>query len=259
MRFPLLLATAALLLSACGEETGDDPDVESGPDLDGRTFIATAITDAGRTRHLAAGTELRLTFKDGELGINAGCNHMSGAYELDGDQLSVGMMSMTEMGCPPKLMAQDTWVAGLFEEPVTLELDEDVLRLSAAEVDLVLTDRVVASPDAELEGTTWQLDALIEGDAVSSIPGDVVATLIIVGGEARIDDGCNAIGADVAVSGPMLTFTDIEATTIDCKGAAAEVAQQVRDVLFEGSPTWTITEQSLSILSDELGLGFRVA
>lgn len=259
MRFPLLLAATALLLSACGDETGDDPDVTSGPDLDGRTFIATAITDAGRTRHLAAGTELRLTFKAGELGIDAGCNHMSGTYDLDGDQLSVGMMSMTEMGCPPKLMAQDTWVAGLFEEPVTFDLDKDILRLGAADVDLVLTDRVVASPDAELEGTTWQLDALIEGDAVSSIPGDVVATLIIVGGEARIDDGCNAITADVAVSGPMLTFTDVAGTDIACQGAAAKVAQRVSDVLFEGPSTWTITEQSLSVLSDDLGLGFRVA
>lgn len=256
---PLLLATAALLLSACGEETGDGGDTRGGPDLDDRTFIATRITDAGRDRHLVAGSELRLTFRDGDLGINASCNHMSGAYELEGDQLSVGMMSTTEMGCPGKLMAQDLWVAGLFEEPVGYELADDILRLHAGDVELVLTDRVVASPDAELERTTWQLDALIEGDSVSSIPGDVVATLIIDGDRASIDDGCNAITADVTVTGPTLAFSNVASTRIACKGPAAKVARHLADVLFEGQPTWTITEKSLTVMGPELGLGFRVA
>jgi heat shock protein HslJ len=41
-----------------------------------------------------------LTFRDnGELGAQAGCNHMGGAGRIDGDVLMVEMQFMTELAC----------------------------------------------------------------------------------------------------------------------------------------------------------------
>ena len=46
--------------------------------LDGRTFLSTGVQ--GQT--LVPGSTIRLSFKDGQLGISAGCNRMGGAYSI---------------------------------------------------------------------------------------------------------------------------------------------------------------------------------
>ncbi len=259
MRIAALLAVCALLVAGCGDET-DDPDEgsQAGPDLDGRTFIATSITDDGADRLLVGGTELRISFDDGQLGISAGCNQMGGDYDLDGGQLTVGGLSMTAMGCDPQRMAQDTWVSGLFEAPVGVSLTGDQLQLTSGKVVLQLTDREVASPDAALEGTTWVLDGLISGEAVSSVPGGVTASLVITNGRASIDSGCNAMMGDVAVDGPTMTFGPLASTKMKCSGARAEVEEAVAKVL-NGSVVWVINEHSMTVMNGDNGLAFRVA
>lgn len=256
MRIPPLVATV-LLLTGCGEET-NDAGSQSGPDLDGRTFIATSIEDRGATRLLVGGTELRLSFENGGLGINAGCNHMHGDYQLAGTELTVHGVSTTDMGCEPNLMAQDAWVSALFTEPLTVDLAGDDLRLTSEGVEVLLTDRKVASPDVSLEGTTWVLDALISDDAVSSVPGGIVATFFVDGDQVRIDTGCNALRGTVSVADGTLTLADLAATEIKCTGDQAEVEDAVTAVIAD-SATWSITERSLTIMRGTEGLGFRVA
>lgn len=255
VRLTVALLVVATALYACGGETSG-PDQSGAPDVDDRTFVATSITDRGRPRTLAEGTELRLTFRDDQFGIEAGCNHLSGSYELDGDRLVVGPIGGTEMGCPQPLMDQDAWLAGVLAGESRLRLVEDDLTLTTDEVVIELTDRETISPDRPLTGTRWFLDSLIEGDAVSSVPGGVRATLEIRDGRAEVDAGCNEIGWEAVVDGDTITFSDGVTTDVGCPDDVAAVEDALARVL-DGEATWTITERSLTITSGDHGLGFR--
>jgi len=47
-------------------------------DLWGRTFLSTAVTEGDQDRPLVPGTRLRVTFEDGFVRADAGCNHLTG-------------------------------------------------------------------------------------------------------------------------------------------------------------------------------------
>lgn len=257
MRMALLAAAGVLILAGCGEESGSDPDVQAGPDLDGRTFVATSIIDAGRLRHLAAGTELRLSFDDGRLGIEAGCNHMSGRYRIESGRLTVRSMSTTEMGCEPRLMAQDVWVSGLFADPVTFDLAGDLLRLHSGDVELELTDREVASPDVALVGTTWHLTSLITGDTVSSIPTGFEATLLIDDDGLHVDTTCSEMDVAATVEGSTITIGDSGrgSSSTACADGLQTVDKAIQEALSR-DVTWEVEETSLTLTREGVGLGF---
>jgi heat shock protein HslJ len=255
------LATVAvagvLALAGCGEDTGDDDvagNEPQGTTLAG-TYVVTKITDGGQPHDLVPRSQVRLTFEDGTLGLQAGCNSMSGDYEVAGDRLTVGPIGGTEMGCEPPLMAQDTWLAGLFAAPVTVGTDP--LTLTAGNVVLTLADRETVSPDRPLVGTTWQLDGLVTGDAVSSVPNGVEATLTISeDGSAVFGTGCNGAGATVEVGEGTIAWSDVVTEDKACPGPASEVEQLVLAVL-DGATTYTIEERSLTITNGDRGLNYR--
>src|SRR5690606_5306551 len=56
--------------------------------LAGRTFLSTAATG----RDLVPGSTLTLSFEDGNVGANAGCNHMGGTPVWDGEMLTLPEM-----------------------------------------------------------------------------------------------------------------------------------------------------------------------
>ena len=98
IRRGIVLAAAMLLISSCGDDGDSDPQTtgRTVPDLDGTSWIASAITEAGRPRALVPGSELRVDFADGAVSINAGCNHLGGSYTLSEDaELATGPMEGT--------------------------------------------------------------------------------------------------------------------------------------------------------------------
>jgi heat shock protein HslJ len=255
IRLILALLVAALGLTACGSEDGGS-EASDAPKLDGRTFVALAVTDAGEPHPLADGTELRLSFQDGQLGIHAGCNQLSGDYELSGDRLAVGPIGGTEMGCPEPLLDQDAWLAEVLSGDLRFQLGDDDLLLTAGEVVFELTDRETVSPDRPLEDTEWSLDSLMQGDTVSSVPGGVGATLRVADGKAHVETGCNELTWDVVVDDGTITFSGGVTTDVGCPGDLATVEDAISLVL-EGEVTWQVTERTLTITNGDQGLGFR--
>lgn len=188
----VLAAAVVLALAGCGG--GDEPAAPASADasqpgstavpdptsptdstgLDGRTFLGTAISG----RDLADVGRIRLAFGDGRLDATGGCNSMSGPYQVAGGVLTTGQMATTEMACEEPLMAQDAWLSG-FLDGATVVAHGDTLDLARDGVILTVTDRVVADPDRPLEGTSWVLDGIVTGDAVSSVPDGVAASLVI--------------------------------------------------------------------------------
>jgi len=100
-----LLLVPVLLVAACGG--GAVTSGAGGPDVDGRSFLSTGVTVDGADRPLVPGTVVRMSFADGALSVNAGCNTQGGTVAFDGDRMTVaGGLSTTEMACPEELMAR---------------------------------------------------------------------------------------------------------------------------------------------------------
>jgi heat shock protein HslJ len=190
--------SVAILASGCasGGTAGGGGSVLE-PRLDGRTFLSTAVSENGAPRPLFEDSRIRLRFEAGRLSADAGCNHLSGGYRLEGTTLVVGQLAMTEMACmPEERMAQDTWLADLLVSQPTVTLSGDTLRVTGRTSEVQLLDREVADPDRALVGPRWQVESIVSGDAVSSIPGDAEAHLTFAADE-RVsgNTGCNEFSA----------------------------------------------------------------
>jgi heat shock protein HslJ len=242
--------------SSGGSTDADGSGGEPSPELDGREFVSTAIEG----QDLVAGSEVRISFQDGSLSANAGCNTMNGGYELDGSTLQVESMAMTMMACEEQLMAQDELVSGLLTSGPTVALDGDVLTIASDEVTLTMLDREVAEPDLALEGVTWQLESIVADEAVSSVPAGVESTLVFGDdGTVAVDTGCNSGSGGVEVGDGTMTFDALATTLRFCEGDAGEVEIAVTTTL-QGEVAYTIDSDVLSIRADDgSGLDYRAA
>jgi heat shock protein HslJ len=245
-----LLVCAAVVTAACSSTGGAVP---SPAGLDGRTFISTTVVG----HDLVAGSNVRLTFKDGQLGMSAGCNHIGGRYSIDAGRLTTGALAMTDMGCATELMAQDTWLSG-FVSGATVGLDGSTLTLRNGAVTMSLTDREVADPDRPLEGTRWVVDGIVSGDAVSSIPAGVTAALTIAGGQLQVEAGCNRGHATIAVAAGTVTVGPLALTKMACGPDATAVEQAVVAVL-SGTVAVDIDADVLTLTTGRQGLTLRAA
>ena len=245
----LAVCLGGMLLAACQA---------SGPAMAGRAFLSVNVAENGAPKALVAGTRIRLDFQADALSANAGCNTMGGTYRLDGGRLVVGDLAMTEMGCQPELMAQDTWLAGVLGAKPQVVLVGDELTIDAGTAVIVLKDRRVVQPDLAITGPTWTVESLFTGDAVSSVPAGAVATLVFhADGTLDVDDGCNTGGAHWAPVGTGIEVSDLVLTKKACSGAAAELESAVVGTLREGTIAASIEADQLILRAGASGLGLR--
>jgi heat shock protein HslJ len=246
----LLAVAIAVSVIACSSAGAPNP---SSASLDGRTFLSTEVQGA----ILAPGTQIRLAFEDGGLSANGGCNTMGGAYSIDGDRLTTTQMSMTEMGCDEPRMQQDEWLAR-FLGNATFALDGASLTLTDGAISLVLVDKEVATPDQPLEGTFWVLEGIVSGDAVSSVPVGVTASIRIAGGRVEVTAGCNTGGGTVEVTVDTIAFGPIALTKMACEPGNMSVETAVVAVLA-GAVGFGIDADTLTLDAGDNGLIFRAA
>jgi heat shock protein HslJ len=263
IRRGVVLALPLLLLAACGDSGDDGPKItgRTVPDLDGTSWIATKVTEGGKPRALVPGSELRVEFTDGSISINAGCNGMGGDYTLSEEsELGTGTLMGTEMACAQPLMDQDAWLSGtVFAEPLTVSVDGNVLTLSREGLELELTDRVVASPDLPLQGTTWTLDGIESGDTASSVPaGTTVPTLTIAeDGVVTLHTGCNGGRGTATVSGSTIAFGPVMTTKMACAEESGRQTEAAVLAVLDGDVEWSITEKSLTLTKGDRALSYR--
>ena len=255
-----LLAAATIALAACSTGAGTSAAPSSSAaapaggavtveDLSGRTFLST-----GATGHdLAPGSTIRLTFEDTRVGGSAGCNQLSGEYEIVDGALKVGPMAMTEMACEQPLMDQDAWLSA-FLDGAAATLDGDTLTLTKEGTTLTLQDEEVANPDRPLQGTNWVVTGLVSGDAVSSVPAGATAGLAFDASTVAVQTGCNSGSGGYEATDSTITFGPIAMTLKLCvEDGVAELEQAVTSVL-QGETTYTIDADTLTISNGANGL-----
>jgi heat shock protein HslJ len=244
-----------LLLSACAAANAG-----GGLSLDGRTFLSTDVTDGGNAHQLVAQTRIRISFTNGQISLSAGCNTMGGTYKVRNGLLNVGELATTDMGCDQVRIAQDEWLAGFITAGPTVRLDGNDLRLTSGQTVIKLLDREVAEPDQPLIGPTWTVVSVISGDAVSSVPDGVVATVqFTADGQVLINSGCNGAGGTYTVRRGTLVFSDIVTELKLCADQRFNMEAAVLGVVRAGEVPYTIEAKLLTLTAGDKGLQLRAS
>jgi heat shock protein HslJ len=243
-RSPLILL--ALVLAACGV---------LGPDaaeLDGQWVLRSGSVD-GRPLALDADRVVTLRIDGDEVGGTAACNIYGGTIERNGSTITIGALSMTEMGCDEPTMALESAYLAALAAVTTADRAESTLLLEGPGVELTFA-LDVPEPDASLLGTAWSLESMVTGDAVSSVLGP--ATLVLdEDGTMRGSTGCRDFTARYELSGADLRVSDLVADQVECEEG---VASQDAHVLatFQGQLRLSIEASRLSISGTDRGLDY---
>jgi heat shock protein HslJ len=243
---PLIVAAiVALVAAACG----------LGPavDLDGE-WILQRGTVGGQALQLVEGARVSLRIDGSDIGGTAACNHYGGEMDRDGDRITIGALSMTEMACAEPIMALEAAYLDGLSRVDTARRDGGQLRLTgpATELDFTLLE---PTPDAEPVGTQWRLESLITGDAVSSVFGE--ATLLLrEDGTVSGSTGCRSFGGSYTLEGDTLVIADLVADMRACDEESAGQDGQVLGLL-EGPLRVTVSGDRLTLMGGANGLDYR--
>ncbi len=213
-RFALLLALG-MAIAACG-----------GSELSGSVEGAWQLesgTHDGEPIPIVASHPITMTLESGQIGGTAACNGYGGEYQLSGNVFSItGGLAVTEMACQPdEVMESERRFLEALAEVGSVELQDETLVLSAGATGLIFTP-LPPVPTAELTGTVWVLDGLIQGDAVSSpVAGERATLELFTDGSFIGSTGCRTISGTYQITGAEVQFTDW--------GADGECTEELRE------------------------------
>ena len=105
-----------------------------------------------------------------------------------------------------------------------------------------------------IEGVTWQLDTLLDGDVASSVPVGVrTPTVTVNAGALALDAGCNTGSGDVAVGDDELAIGPLIMTVMLCDESSMGVENHVLGVLT-GTVDYDVDHRRLTIMNGDDGL-----
>jgi len=111
-KFHLLLTTLLILiLTACSPAK---------PDLSGDWKLV-SYGDAANPTPALPHVDTSITFENGQMGGNVGCNGFGGEYKLNGDQIIFNGIMSTMMYCE-ETMPQEQGVLAVFSDNVALKI-----------------------------------------------------------------------------------------------------------------------------------------
>ncbi|MET0830760.1 MAG: META domain-containing protein [Acidimicrobiia bacterium] len=276
IRHVTLILAVLSLAAACGG--GDDttatdttaPDTTGGAgtpatpaDLDGRTLVATGVTDDGADHPLVEGTELRVSFEEpGNIGVTAGCNSMFGAYTLEDGTLTAPNLASTMMACEQARMDQDAWISSLLGGGVDVAVDGETVTFTSGFTVITFVDVTAATADQGVTGTVWTLTDLVSagGSTVSAVPGGVVATLTLQeDGTYQVDTGCNIGNGSATIGDTTVDFGPMALTRRACTSDDAQQVETAMTTVIDGEVDYEIVEGSLRLVNGENGLVFAAS
>lgn len=256
-RMPALLRlvpvlVAAGLAAACSGRATTGP----GPTPMGHTYISTAVTGT----QIPGGGPLTLTFADGRVSADSGCNTSTGPVSFDGSVLRVSGMASTMMACAAAKSGADAWQTGLLQSAPTWKLSGSTLTLSGNGTRVTLTDKQVLRPDLPLTRTTWVVTTLLRpsGQVRSQTLETALPTLTIApDGQVFGSAGCNRMTGTAQIDGSQVTF-QLGTTRMVCAPDVMDVERQVLEAL-NGATEATVDSDTLTIRnsSNNTGLVLR--
>lgn len=250
MKRATVILVGLWFLSACG--SGDEIDPS---DILGGWQLESGIVD-GQPLALVGSHPVTIELAEDRYGGTAACNSYGGAYFISGSSVDFGLADITEMACEPAgvMELERSYIETLFEIDEIL-VEDGLLKLTGPGSELVFS--ALAPPaTAELLGTVWVLDGLIEGESVASASGDRATLEFFSDGSFIASTGCRSLTGTY-----RQTATGIVSANMTAGGeCTAELVQQDSHVVtvLEGSYQIAIEGDllTLTIPGDE-GLVYR--
>ncbi|MQY21024.1 hypothetical protein NRB20_41330 [Nocardia sp. RB20] len=218
----------------------------------GHTYISTGVQGTP----IPGGGPLTLTFEDGRVSADSGCNSSSGAVTLDGSVLRVSQLATTMMACVGDKSGADGWQTALLQSAPKWSLSGSTLTLTGHDVTVTLRDKRVVRPDLPLTGTAWVVTTLLrkEGQVRSQALDAARPTLTISpSGQVTGSAGCNRMTGAADIAGSEVTF-HLGTTRMMCAQDVMQVEQQVLEAL-DGTTEATVDSDALTIRNRANGAG----
>jgi heat shock protein HslJ len=184
-------------------------------------------------------------FADGRASGFAGCNRFTGAFQREGDTLTVGRLAGTMMACPePRMAAEKAFLDGLSGTHRVAIAGDRLTLTPASGTPLVFK----AEPEPTLEGVTWKVTGFNNGrQAVVSAVTGTTLTMTFESGTVRGSSGCNTFRAPYKSEGDRLSIGAAATTRKLC--AAEGVMEQERQFLaaLKTAKVWTVESGTLDV------------
>jgi heat shock protein HslJ len=186
---------------------------------DTRWVLGSFLNADGAVQAVAEGSEVTAVFSEGQVGGSAGCNSYGGAYNLDGESLTIGPLVSTMMACEEPLMSQETQFLANMQATSSYRISGDLLDLLNAEGTVLVSFN--ATESTSLTGTDWTAVMVNNGrEAVSGlIEGTSITALFGEDGSLSGSAGCNTYNASYSVDGNAITISQPASTMMACEEA----------------------------------------
>ncbi|MFE0176802.1 META domain-containing protein [Streptomyces sp. NPDC059002] len=256
------LASAGLLLTACGTESGAGSEggsggrsVDTGLPITGVRWNVESLTVGGKKYDAPDGAHLKIG-KDGRAGGNYGCNHVGSDVSVRGDTLDFTKTRTTDMACTGKggrMEFEEDLTRTLDKEKFTAKVDGDRMTLTTAKGDHVDFTSRPAEPDAPLTGTKWTVNAIGDAKTTASLPKAVDGKVHLTfgkDGKVRGNLGCNDVTAKAEAKDGRITFGVPATTRKMCPGDAMTTERTLLK-LFGGTARYEVKQDTLKLTADD--------
>jgi len=192
---------------------------------------------------------------DGKVSGNAGCNNFNGAYEVDGDKITVGPLAATEMACAEPEGVMDTENAFLqaLNNAATFTITGDALTIFDKDGSKLLVF-TLAKP-VTLSSTPWRLQSFNNGKGgmESNLATEKITAIFGEDGKVAGNAGCNNYSGSYKVDGENITIGPLAATRKMC--AEPEGVMETESAFLDNmsnAATFSIENESLTLF-DQAG------
>lgn len=185
--------------------------------LEGTLWVLQTYVDAdGNNAEVLPDTKITVEFEDGKLAGNASCNQYFGAYQQQGNELTIAVGGTTMMACPEAIMAQEQAYLAVLNSAASFEISDEQLTIANAEGEVVLS--YAADQPLSLTGTDWQLLSYNNGRGglVSSLATELITANFDDDGRLTGFSGCNNYHAAYEVDGGSIAIGPVAATRKMC-------------------------------------------
>lgn len=205
-----LLVLAGTLLAACGG--GSEPD---STDLIASSWVLSSGVDPSGIGVPAPS----LDFAAGKISGSTGCNRFSAPYELDGDRLTIGAVTTTQMACEAPADTVERRFLAALERVDRWKLDEEELELSGGGAELEFS---TVSPVGN-----WRATSLLRPGAIKSVlPGSEITAELGRDGSLSGSAGCNTYGGSYELDGNGIAFRQLFGTEMACSDPPGVMEQE---------------------------------
>jgi heat shock protein HslJ len=255
----VIAALAALLLvAACGGASATTtPSVpRTTLDLAGSWQLVQG-TLAGQPLPLVEDARVTLIVDESGASGQAACNQYFGELAIEDGRVSTTQLGQTEMACAEPVMALEAAYLSALAKVESAHVDGSQLVLTGSPGVELRFDRLQPPPAADIIGTMWQLESLVEGDSVSSIAGPPATLMLLADGSLRGSTGCRILTGRYEIRGDEIFANELGADG-DCPpGAARAQDAHVVGVLGDGFRAAVDGPQLILGKDDGRGLVYR--